>query len=173
MNEPGDRSEPQLSALAGVDALLSAATIDYWLFGGWAVDFHAGTVTRPHDDVDIAVWLDDHARIAELLEARGWRHAPYPDEDGGTGYERDGVRLELTFLVRREDERLYMPFGSGYVRWPDETLPGSEVEVLGTRARVVGLAALAEMKSSPREDADDAEKDRADLRVLRSTANYD
>ena len=75
----------QLSALASVDALLERAGIAYWLFGGWAVDFYAGSVTRPHDDVDIAVWFDDLGKIAALLEEAGWTHAPSEDEDGGTG----------------------------------------------------------------------------------------
>ena len=95
--------------------------IDYWLFGGWAVDFYAGEVTRPHDDVDIAVWLDDHTRIAELLEANGWRHAPEEDEDGGTGYQRNGVRLELTFLVRDDDGEVYIPLRSGRARWKNSS----------------------------------------------------
>ena len=164
MSDPARR---QLAALAHIDERFRETGIDYWLFGGWGVDFHAGAVTRPHDDLDIAIWLGDLARIAELLETDGWSHAPYPDEDGGTGYERDGVRVELTFLVRREDGGIYMPFGDGYVRWPDETLPGSAIELLGTQARVVGLAALAAMKSSPRDDAADAEKDRADYGALR------
>ena len=59
-----------------VDALLERAGIAYWLFGGWAVDFYAGSITRPHFDVDIAVWLDDLPRIAALLEADGWRMRP-------------------------------------------------------------------------------------------------
>ena len=46
------------------------AGIAYWLFGGWAVDFHAGRITRLHDDVDIAVWLEDVPRIVELLTGR-------------------------------------------------------------------------------------------------------
>ena len=121
MSDPARR---QLAALARIDEQFRETGIDYWLFGGWGVDFYAGAVTRPHDDVDIAIWLDDLARIVELLETDGWCHAPYPDGDGGTGYERDGVRLELTFLVRREDGGIYMPFGHGYVRWPDETLSG-------------------------------------------------
>ena len=92
-----------------VDALLERDEIEYWLFGGWAVDFHAGSITRAHFDVDIAVWLADLPRIAALLEEDGWRHAPDPDENGGTGYERDGVRLELTYLVRREDGGIVTP----------------------------------------------------------------
>ena len=93
----------QLSALARVNDLLGAAGIAYWLFGGWAVDFYAGSVTRAHDDLDAAVWLDDLPRIAALLDGEGWHHAPEADEDGGTGYEQGAVRLELTYLVRGED----------------------------------------------------------------------
>src|SRR5207244_9893525 len=98
-----DLGSEQLSALGRLDALFEEARIAYWLFGGWAVDFHAGSVTRAHDDVDVAVWLEDLPRITALLEADGWRHAPSEDEDGGTGYERGAVRLELTFLVRNSE----------------------------------------------------------------------
>jgi hypothetical protein len=40
-----ERTSQQLSALARVSDLLETAGIDYWLFGGWAVDFYAGSVT--------------------------------------------------------------------------------------------------------------------------------
>jgi hypothetical protein len=78
--------QEQLSSLAETHELFTRSGVDYWLFGGWAVDFHVGSITRSHDDIDIAVWLDDHERIDGLLEAEGWRHAPKPGEDGGTGY---------------------------------------------------------------------------------------
>lgn len=96
----------QLAALARIDELLRDHGIEYWLFGGQAVDFHAGSVTRAHHDVDLAVWLDDSARIAALLEPEGWQHAPEAGEDGYTAYERGGVRLELALLARRRRQRL-------------------------------------------------------------------
>ena len=40
VDAPADR---QLAALGAVDALLTDAGIPYWLFGGWAVDFHVGS----------------------------------------------------------------------------------------------------------------------------------
>jgi hypothetical protein len=95
----------QLAVLSQVHELLERHGIDYWLFGGWAVDFYAGSVTRAHDDVDLAVWLEDDDKIAELLGANGWRHAPEAGEDGYTGYERGPVRLELAFLACSEDGR--------------------------------------------------------------------
>ncbi|MDQ3893524.1 MAG: hypothetical protein M3292_02490 [Actinomycetota bacterium] len=156
----------QLGALARVDALFERAGLRYWLFGGWAVDFHAGSVTRAHDDVDIAVWLADLPRIAELLEADAWRHAPSHDDDGGTGYERDGVRLELTYLVRDADGRIFTPLRHGRASWSDDALAGDVRTLLGVRSRVVGLAPLMSTKSSPRDDLEEAAKDRADFRAL-------
>jgi hypothetical protein len=72
----------QLAALARVHELLERRGIEYWLFGGWAVDFHVGSVTRAHDDIDIAVWAEDHDRIASLVAADGWKRASEEDEDG-------------------------------------------------------------------------------------------
>jgi hypothetical protein len=136
------------------------------LFGGWAVDFYAGRITREHDDVDIAVSLQDYERIAELLAADGWKHAPEPDEDGGTGYERDGVRLELTFLVRDDEGHVCVPLRSGLVRWSDDAF-GTRVEALqGVRARVIELDTLRRGKARFRDEPADAAKDRADSAIL-------
>jgi Aminoglycoside-2''-adenylyltransferase len=134
--------EPQLRALAETGALLDRVGLDHWLFGGWAVDFYAGSVTRAHSDVDLAVWLRDRDRIHALLEEHGWRHAPEPDEDGGTGFERGGVRLELTYLKGDERGRVFIPLHAGDVLWSEAPL-GSEVrELLGVRARIVPKALL-------------------------------
>ena len=156
----------QLAALARVDALLERAGIAYWLFGGWAVDFYAGSITRLHGDVDIAVWLDALPRISALLEADGWRHAPEPDENGGTGYEREGVRLELTYLVRGEDGRVVTPLHDVEAPWPEGAFAADTRELRGVHARVISKAALTSGKSSPRDDPEDARKDDADFDVL-------
>jgi Aminoglycoside-2''-adenylyltransferase len=158
--------EEQLSALGQVCGRLVEAGIDHWLFGGWAVDFYAGEVTRAHDDLDLAVWLADLPQIAKLLEADGWRHAPHHEDDGGTGYELGRVRLELTFLVREDDGSVFIPLREGRARWDDEALGYDVGELRGVRARLVGLASLTRDKSSPRDDPDEAAKDRADFARL-------
>jgi hypothetical protein len=160
-----EQTSEQLSALARVHDLLEGAGIEYWLFGGWAVDFYAGSVTRAHDDVDIAVWLEDLPRIAELLEADGWRHAPEEGEDGGTGYEREGVRLELTYLVRDGDE-VFTPLREGRGTWSPGAFGSDERELDGVRARLIALEALRRGKSKPRDDPAEAAKDRADFERL-------
>lgn len=76
---------------------------------GLGVDFHVGAVTREHDDIDLAIWLDEAQAIGARLEADGWRDAPTRDEDGGTGYERGGVRLELTYIASDDAGRVFVP----------------------------------------------------------------
>jgi hypothetical protein len=132
----------QLAALARVSSQLDANAIDYWLFGGWAVDFYAGEVTRPHSDVDLTVWRDELPRIVGLLEEDGWQHAPEQDEDGGTGYERDGIRLELTYLVRDDDGRICIPLQRGLMPWPEGAFGDDVGELDGVRARLIGRHAL-------------------------------
>jgi hypothetical protein len=159
--------EEQLAALAQLHQALEQQGIPYWLFGGWAVDFHAGSVTRPHDDLDVSVWLGDHDRIAELLAADGWNHAPEEGEDGYTGYERRGVRLEVAFLARDDAGHVYTPLRDGRAAWPGDGFENDVAELRGVRARVMSLPALRADKSEARDDPRVAAKDRADSAVLR------
>jgi Aminoglycoside-2''-adenylyltransferase len=158
----------QLSALSRVGRQLDEARLDHWLFGGWAVDFYVGSVTRPHDDVDLAVWVGDAPRIAELLVADGWQHAPEEDEDGGTCYERERVRLELTYLDRDDDGNVFIPLQDRRASWAADAL-GDDLRALnGVSTRLIALSALARGKSSPRDDPEDAAKDRVDHAQLSS-----
>jgi lincosamide nucleotidyltransferase A/C/D/E len=52
-----------------VDVLdrLHAAGIDVWVEGGWGVDALLGEQTRPHDDLDLGVRLEDVDRICAVL----------------------------------------------------------------------------------------------------------
>ena len=166
MRAMDELASKQLAALDRVARAFDRAGIAYWLFGGWAVDFYAGSVTRAHDDLDLAVWLDDLPRIGELLEADGWRHAPSADDDGGTGYEQGAVRLELTYLVRDNDGTVFTPLQNGRAPWSEDALADDVRELDGIRSRVVALAALRRGKATARDDPEEAAKDRADFGVL-------
>jgi hypothetical protein len=158
--------DAQLAALGSICDLLDRQGIEYWLFGGWAVDFHAGRVTRAHDDLDMAVWARDHEQIARLLTSEGWAHAPEPGEDGYTGYERGGLRLELAFLEHGADGRVYTPLEDGRGAWPEGTFEDDFAELRGVRVRVISLGALRADKSEAHDDPRVASKDRADLATL-------
>jgi Aminoglycoside-2''-adenylyltransferase len=161
-----DLTRWQLVALGELVEGFEREGIEYWLFGGWAVDAHAGSITRPHDDVDLGVWADDRERIAALLQHSGWRHAPEPDEDGGTGYERDGVRVELTFHVRDADGRTCIRLRAGTFPVAGGAFETDMLELAGFRCRVVERRALVAMKSARRGDPADQAKDAIDLAAL-------
>jgi len=156
----------QLAALARLNGVLGKHGIRYWLFGGWAVDFHAGSVTRSHDDLDIAVWSNDRERIAELLATDGWQHTPQEGEDGYTAYTRGTVRLELAFLARDQGGTIYTPLREGRASWPEAAFEGDVAELLGVCACVITLAALKSEKSQERDDPVVAAKDSADVATL-------
>jgi hypothetical protein len=160
------RALRQLAALAELSGLLDRRGFESWLFGGWAVDFHVGAITREHDDIDVAVWARDAEALASLLHEEGWRHEPEPGEDGGTGYTRGGVRVELTFLARDDAGRILLPLRDRNVLWSEEPLGDELRELQGVRARVISLPLLRAGKSSPRDDSGDAAKDRADFQAL-------
>ena len=158
----------QLAALAEVADLLSRHAVDYWLFGGWAVDFHAGRVTRQHEDIDIAIWSNDRERLSGLLLDCAWMRRPEVGEDGYTCYERNGIRLELAFLTRDENGQPYTPLHSGRGEWPANSFGDDVAQLRGVRARVIGRASLIADKSIVRSDAVTASKDRADVAALLS-----
>jgi hypothetical protein len=164
--------EEQLGAVAALAELLAENAIDYWLFGGWAVDFYAGTISRPHADIDLAIWVADLGRIASLLQAAGWQHAPEQGEDGYTAFERDGVRVELAFLKRDIGGEAYTPLrDGGRASWPSDAFGADVRELQGVRASLVSLAALQTEKSEVRDDPAVAEKDRMDSITLARLAD--
>src|SRR3954452_18521691 len=70
-----DMSESdQLAALDRLHRCFEAEGVEYWLLGGWAVDFHVGTVTPAHSDLDLAIWMPDLPRVATLPRREGWAH---------------------------------------------------------------------------------------------------
>ena len=49
-----DSTAVQLTLIGEVSQTLSQAHIPHWLFGGWSVDFHVGSVTREHGDIEFS-----------------------------------------------------------------------------------------------------------------------
>jgi lincosamide nucleotidyltransferase A/C/D/E len=51
---------------------IEGAGIAVWLDGGWAVDAALEAQTRPHDDLDLVIELNDVARLQEVLGDLGF-----------------------------------------------------------------------------------------------------
>jgi hypothetical protein len=53
-----------------IQLLLSAASFQWWITGGWALDLFIGQKTRAHFDVDVAVARKDQTDARDFL--KGW-----------------------------------------------------------------------------------------------------
>jgi hypothetical protein len=154
------------AAIKSLGHLFDSAEIDYWLFGGWAVDFWVGAVTRPHDDIDVAAWRKDYDRIREVLTGAGWKHEPTKEDVVGTRYTLDGALVEFTFLEPGPAGEIVIPIPGNRVVFSTESF-GDVRRTLGdVTARVIPLALLRDGKSRPRADTNEAAKDRADHKAL-------
>jgi len=160
-----DVTEAQLAAIDRMHGRCTASGIEYWLFGGWAVDFHAGRVTRAHSDIDLAVWRDDVETVSGLLEADGWRRGP-DEVDGVRTYQRGVVRAEVALLARDEDGTIYTPLEDGRGAWPRRCFGDDVGQLEDIRARVIGRDALVEEKSAGYGGWEAKAKDRIDVAVL-------
>jgi hypothetical protein len=145
----------QLAALSHLHRRFESEGVAYWLFGGWAVDFHAGALTRPHGDLDLAIWLRDFPRVAQLLEHDGWTREEGA-QDGSAAFTRGDVSVELAFL-QRDAQR---------ATWAAGAFGRDVLTLRGVRARVITLAALREEKAGAHDDQVTAAKDRQDAAVL-------
>ena len=155
----------QLAAISSLGGVLGQDGLDYWLFGGWAVDLWVGRITRPHDDIDVAAWRRDSDRIKTALEAAGWEHAPTPADLVGTRYRWGSAEVEFTFLDSDPEGRVVIPLAEPVV-WSAEPLGDQRRELLGVDSRVIPLDLLRSGKSYPREGAAEGTKDRADFEAL-------
>jgi hypothetical protein len=160
------RAEQQLAAIASLSGALDELGLDYWLFGGWAVDFWVGSITRDHDDIDVAARRSDQDAIKAALLEVGWRHTPAVDEVVGTRYQLGGVETEFTFVVPDADGRVFIPLDQPLM-WSAEPFGSDRRELLGVSCRTIPLRLLTEGK---RKFVDkgraEAAKDRADHEAL-------
>ena len=157
-----------LAALGSVAKAFDSAEIEYWFFGGWAVDLWVGRLTRPHDDIDVLVWRRDEPRVHEALRAGGWQHTPSPEDLVGTNYARGQCDLQLTFVVPGESGGVVVPVPDRPIVLSTGPLAFARRDLDNVTARVLALDMMLALKSSPRSDELGGGKDRADLAALRS-----
>ena len=60
------------SSVESIATLLAPLPVTWGFCGGWAIDLFLNRVTRPHKDVDIAVWRTDQQLVFAFLRQRSW-----------------------------------------------------------------------------------------------------
>ena len=84
----------------------------------------------------------------------------------GTGYDRHGVRVELTYLAKGEAGEVFIALRDENVLWSDYPLGDEVLDLQGAHMRVIPLDLLKRGKARPRDDPAEAAIDRADSDAL-------
>jgi hypothetical protein len=170
-----DDTAAQLEALRQLSAALLRAGVDWWLFGGWALEFHAGRVTRDHADVELFSWKHDAAAVREALVGAGFVHPPgglYPEEC--QSFLKDGQEIGAWFIERTEDGTIRTPGRWSDWPWIAGAFDEPPLTLAGITARAVSIDGLLDMKTRYADHPHGAPlraKDIADIALLRAMRN--
>ncbi len=170
-----EKTEEQLRVIRKVIAVMRAADISAWLFGGWGLDARIGRITREHGDVEF--WVERiHAERSKavLVGAGATALATQPPEEA-CEFTLDDVLFSTAYFDRRPDGSFSQPLG----RWSDWLFPpgsfGDEPVTLdGTPVlamSVSGMLAMKEQFPHLRNGRPWRQKDIADIEILRGLAS--
>lgn len=162
-------SRAQLGALAAIVRALGASRIPFWLFGGWAVDFAVGRVTREHADIDLVVFADQLPDVVHLLEDLGYEASPTRHLHQ-TSLRRSEVEVQLNVVERRSDGAIVSPGTFSDWPWHPRSFGDCVGRIGDIEVPVVSVEAQLEAKEGfPRHRAGSPHrlKDVADISVLR------
>ena len=140
------QAHTHLNLIAQIGDAFAKAGVSWWLYGGWAMDFHAGRVTRPHIDIEFFVNIEEAAIAMTALMESGFL-APsglHPDE--GQPFLKDGVELGMWYLQRRPDGSTTVPGRWSDWPFPAHSFDGGPGKISNVVAPVMSLDGLLDMK---------------------------
>jgi Aminoglycoside-2''-adenylyltransferase len=159
-------TETQFLLIRELVALLGEAHIRFWLRGGWALDFHAGRITRLHKDVDLVTWSRHRQRVRRLLEASGYLTVSFDEPQ--IFFEKDGTEVNFALIRRAASGGIVTPQFE-YWPWPKGAFSGPLRTLEGVTCRALTVEALLEEKERYLEfrGRPPRAKDEVSLRLLR------
>lgn len=136
-----ERARRQLELIGEFVALAAGAGVECWLRGGWGLDFLLGTVTRPHEDIDLFVWADDAPRLLAVLAQHGYQEVGGPPPEQQRNLVKAGEEFHMTLLDR--NQRGVVTAGGRWADspWPAGMLEGPTGRIGDVRSRVISAEA--------------------------------
>jgi hypothetical protein len=140
-----DATAIQMRLIGEICDALDATGVAWWLYGGWAMDFHAGRITRDHADIELFVWREDADAARAALVGAGFL-APaglHPDE--AQPFLKDGQEVGAWYLVDGDDGSVHVPgrwegwaFDAGWFEGPRLRMDSVEAPAMSAK----GLLAM-------------------------------
>jgi len=163
------RQERQLALMWQIAVELDTASLPWWLFGGWAMEAHAGRITRTHEDIEVFVWERDGDAVRHVLTGAGFFAPPGLHADEGQPFLKDGQEIGIWYLVRSDDGRVHTPGRWSDWPWAKDSFDGPRLDLAGVLVPVMSLEGLLDMKINFRHHPHGApprEKDAADIELM-------
>lgn len=172
MSEVGQRNDRQFRLINEFASICTAASIEFWLRGGWAMDFFVGRLTREHHDIDVFVWSKDAITLMETLRQAGFEEMGGAPPEAQRNVMRYGEELQIVLLDSNHQGEIATAGGPwAGVPWPDGMLVGPPGRMGDLICPIMNPHVQLEIKERFGEwepDLPPREKDQVDIACLRA-----
>ncbi|MGG3836921.1 hypothetical protein ABEV00_07800 [Paenibacillus thiaminolyticus] len=138
-----DQTLSQLRILGEINAIFSSIGGEFWLRGGWAIDFLLGKLTRPHEDLDLVTWVEYRESLERALIEAEFDRMPVSDRQ--TDFRKGKVDIQFLYLTRSSEGHI-IPNGLPEWVWRADSLPLQQYTLNGISAFVLSPTHLLEEK---------------------------
>ncbi|WP_249266981.1 hypothetical protein [Paenibacillus sp. HGF7] len=138
-----DQTLSQLIVLGEIKAIFYSIGEDFWLRGGWAIDFLLGKITRPHEDLDLVTWVQYRESLERALIESGFERMPVSDRQ--TDFRKSNVDIQFLYVTRSSEGNIILNGLPEWV-WRADSLPLKQFNLNGISASVISPNQLLEEK---------------------------
>ncbi|WP_042224682.1 nucleotidyltransferase domain-containing protein [Oceanobacillus manasiensis] len=141
------QSKSQLKVLSEISSISDNLDMNFWLRGGWAIDFLLGKITRLHDDIDLITCIQNREKLEDELETAGYEKVSVKEEfrDRQSDFRKDEVEITIGYIFRLEDGNIIMN-GLHEWLWRADSLSLETFNLKGISALVINPKQLLEEK---------------------------
>jgi hypothetical protein len=144
---PIGNADFQLKVLADMSAIFQKQNMEFWLRGGWAIDFLLGKITRQHDDIDVVTWVENRIKLEEVLIQAGFEEVSVREPFRGRQADFRKGQVDITFsYITLSEEGSLMLNGLPEWVWHSDSLLDRQFSLHGIRARALHPKQLLEEK---------------------------
>lgn len=170
-------NDRQLTLISEFVSICNEASIEWWLRGGWAMDFFLRRVTREHEDIDLFVWARDAGKLARELRRAGFSELGGPPPDQQRDFMKDGIELQIALLEKNARGEIVVAGGPWAGEpWPEGMLASSPGRIGDVVCPIIAPRVQIEIKETfPewRPDLPRYDKHQADIARLREALAHE
>jgi hypothetical protein len=144
-----EQTELQLKVIGEMSAISETLGIEFWLRGGWAIDFLLGKITRTHDDIDIVTLIENRERLENELLKAGYEQVPVKEQfrNRQSDFQKGSVEITYSYLTLNVNRDLIMNELPEWV-WRADSLLQHNFQLQGLTAKVIHPKQLLEEKET-------------------------